>query len=93
MDSGLQLHDLSNGFIVSAEFIALYGANSSNATFIDALYQNVLGRGADPAGFSGWNDRLISGEWDRADVLIGFSESLENIALVAPAIDNGIWLG
>jgi hypothetical protein len=34
-----------------------------------------------------------SGEWARADVLIGFSESPENIALVGSAIENGIWLG
>ena len=27
------------------------------------------------------------------DVLIGFSESLENIALIGTAIENGIWLG
>jgi hypothetical protein len=34
-----------------------------------------------------------SGELDRADVLIGFGESPENIALVGSAIENGIWLG
>ena len=45
------------------------------------------------AGFNGWNDLLTSGTLDRADVLIGFSESLENIALVGSAIENGIWLG
>jgi hypothetical protein len=30
---------------------------------------------------------------DRADELIGYSESLKNIALVGTAIENGIWLG
>jgi len=87
------LHDLSNGFISSAEFINLYGADSSNKTFLTALYQNVLSRDPDPGGFNSWNDLLTSGTLDRADVLIGFSESLENIALVGSAIENGIWLG
>ena len=93
LDTVLALHDLSNGFIASAEFIALYGADSSNETFLDALYQNVLNRGPDPAGFNSWNDLLNSGQLDRADVLIGFSESPENIALVGSAIENGIFLG
>ena len=93
LDTVLALHDLSNGFIASAEFIALYGADSSNETFLDALYQNVLNRGPDPAGFNSWNDLLNSGQLDRADVLIGFSESPENIALVGVAIENGIFLG
>ena len=93
MDNGLQLHGLSNAFIVSAEFISLYGADSSNTTFITALYANVLSRAPDEAGFNGWNSLLVSGDLDRADVLIGFSQSLENIALVAPAINDGIWFG
>jgi hypothetical protein len=93
LDNVLSLHDISSAFTGSAEFIALYGANSSNETFLTALYQNVLGRGPDPAGFSGWNSLLESGELDRGDVLIGFSESPENISLVGTAIENGIWLG
>ena len=93
LDGNLTLHDLSNGFIASAEFVALYGENSSNTTFLTALYANVLNRAPDPAGFDSWNNPLTSGEYDRADVLIGFSESTENIALVGSAIENGIWLG
>lgn len=93
LDGNLILHDLSNGFIASAEFVALYGENSSNTTFLTALYANVLNRAPDPAGFDSWNNPLTSGEYDRADVLIGFSESTENIALVGSAIENGIWLG
>ena len=92
MDNGLVLHGLSDGFIVSAEFIALYGADSSNTTFLTALYANVLDRAPDPVGFNSWNTLLTTGALDRADVLVGFSESLENIALVANAIENGILL-
>ena len=92
-DNGLTLKQLSDAFLASAEFIALYGADSSNTVLLTAFYANVLNRAPDTAGFNGWNDLLTSGTLDRADVLIGFSESLENIALVGSAIENGIWLG
>jgi len=92
-DNGLTLKQLSDAFLASAEFIALYGADSSNTVLLTAFYANVLNRAPDTGGFNGWNDLLTSGTLDRADVLIGFSESLENIALVGSAIENGIWLG
>jgi hypothetical protein len=52
----------------------------------------VLGRDADPAGLAGWQARLNDGSWSRTTLLIGFSESPENISKVASAIANGIWL-
>ena len=91
-DDGASLKGLSNAFLISAEFVALYGADPSVDTFLTALYANVLDRAPDPAGFDSWSSLLASGQLDRADVLIGFSESIENIATVAPAIDSGIWL-
>jgi len=93
LDTVLSLHDLANGFIASAEFINLYGADSSNEIFVTALYQNVLDRLPDEVGFNAWSFALTSSQLDRADVLIGFSESVENIALVGTAIEDGIWLG
>jgi uncharacterized protein YkwD len=93
IDGGMTLKDMSAAFIGSAEFIARYGQNTSNTTFITALYQNVLGRGPDSAGLAGWQQRLADGSWSRPDVLLGFSESAENKALVGAAIENGIWLG
>ena len=93
IDQGVSLHGLSAAFLISPEFIALYGANSSNETFLTALYANVLDRVPDTLGFNGWNNLLLNGQLDRADVLIGFSESPENIALVGSAIENGIFLG
>ncbi|NBN78394.1 DUF4214 domain-containing protein [Microvirga tunisiensis] len=93
VDGGLTIKDMSAAFIGSAEFIARYGQNTSNTTFITALYQNVLGRAPDATGLAGWQQRLADGSWSRADVLFGFSESAENKALVGAAIENGIWLG
>ncbi|MFP6730555.1 MAG: M10 family metallopeptidase C-terminal domain-containing protein [Alphaproteobacteria bacterium] len=92
VDDGLTLKGLSGAFLVSAEFVALYGADSTVDTFLTALYANVLNRAPDQAGFDSWNSLLESGQLDRADVLIGFSESGENITLVGTAIEDGIWL-
>jgi Ca2+-binding RTX toxin-like protein len=92
IDNGLSLRDMSSAFIGSAEFIQRYGNNTSDTVFINALYNNVLGRDADAAGLEGWQGRLADGSWDRIGVLIGFSESAENQALVGQAIQDGIWL-
>jgi len=93
VDGGLTLQQMSAAFLASAEFQQRYGTNVSDMTYINALYQNVLGRNADPEGLSGWQGRLTDGSWTRTTLLIGFSESPENIAKVASAIGNGIWLG
>ncbi|WP_439527439.1 DUF4214 domain-containing protein [Pannonibacter sp.] len=92
VDAGMTQHQMSSAFLGSAEFLQRYGSNTSDSAYINALYNNVLGRDAESAGLTGWLERLSSGAWDRAGVLIGFSESAENKALVAPAIENGIWL-
>jgi serralysin len=92
MDDGLTLKQMSAAFVASQEFIDLYGANTTNSQFVTLLYQNVLGRGPDQAGLDGWVNVLNTGQADRAEVLIGFSESPENHGYVDPTIRNGITL-
>lgn len=91
MDGGLSIFDMANAFIESQEFQNTYGANITDTQFLTLLYQNVLNRAPDQAGLNGWQDRLNSGT-ERKEVLFGFSESTENKANVASAIDDGIWL-
>jgi len=92
MDGDYTLKNMANAFIGSAEFIQKYGSNTTDTAYINALYNNVLGRNADDAGLTGWLQRLSDGSYDRADVLIGFSESAENQALVGQTIEPaGIW--
>ncbi len=91
-DNGTDLRDIARGFINSPEFAAKFGAALSTAAFVDALYQNILGRHGDASGVAYWNSLLDSNHASRAEVLIGFSESPENVKLVAPAIEDGIWL-
>lgn len=88
MDRGVSVTSVADGFINSKEFTDLYGTNSSNFTFVSKLYQHVLHRPADGAGFDFWITKLGEGV-ARADVLNHFSESAENIAQVIGTIVNG----
>ena len=73
--------ETAKSFILSIEFLNLYGSNSSNTEYINALYQNILNRKPDSEGFNYWENQLESGYEDRSQLLMGFSESLENKAI------------
>ena len=48
---------------------------------MNTLYVNVLGRDYDQAGYNYWLGQLNKGVETRYELLLGFSESLENKAL------------
>ena len=73
--------DTAKSFIQSEEFEFLYGKESTNNQFITKLYNNVLKRNPDFDGFKYWTTQLDSGLENRSEILIGFSESLENKSL------------
>ena len=90
--TGTSLTEVAGRFTLAPEFTGKYGV-LDNASFVQALYGNVLGRAGDEAGSSGWTHALNSGALGRAEVMLGFSDSAENIALVGAAIgDDGVWL-
>ena len=68
----------AKSFINSAEFINLYGSDSSNSDYIKNLYINILDRQKDEEGFNYWMNQLDNGYEDRSELLMGFSESIEN---------------
>jgi Domain of unknown function (DUF4214) len=74
---------IAAGFLQSPEFQHLYGS-LDDAGFVNALYQNVLGRTASSAELNAWVTDIHAGE-SREMVLVGFAESAENIAKVAHA--------
>jgi len=84
-------------FVASPEFVAKYGSNPTNASYIDNLYQNVLHRAGDSGGVTYWNQQLNSGAATKAFVLEQFATLAEGAALVAPTIAHGIaytqWVG
>ncbi|MGZ8294064.1 MAG: DUF4214 domain-containing protein [Telluria sp.] len=90
LDDGITMQDVSNAFLGSQEFITTYGANLTNTEFVDELYQNVLHRSLDQAGFDFWVAAIEQHGVARADILISFSESNENQAQVIGQIQNGI---
>ncbi|WP_342118471.1 DUF4214 domain-containing protein [Pseudoduganella sp. OTU4001] len=88
LDKGLPLRTVADAFVGSNEFKTLYGSAPSNNTFIQALYQNVLHRSPDAAGFEFWNKAMQSGT-SREEVLVHFSESAENKSALAEIIGDG----
>ncbi|MBA2496766.1 MAG: DUF4214 domain-containing protein [Acidimicrobiia bacterium] len=78
MRSGSSITRVSAAFAGSPEFISRYGA-LSHRDFVDRIYRNVLGRAPDPGGLAYWVDQLTSGARDRGSVMVGFSESTENV--------------
>ena len=72
--AGGSLADIAAAIAVSAEAQEL---DASNATFVNDLYVNVLGRDAEEAGLNNWVDALFNGT-SRADVakaIVGSSEA------------------
>lgn len=96
LDSGAKVVEIANGFVNSAEFVSLYGANATDEVFVKALYNNVLHRDPDTAGLQYWVNALHSGG-TRSEALVGFSDSGENIEVMSHIIPVGVaytpWLG
>eukprot|EP01030_Chromulinospumella_sphaerica_P009147 gene9147-8958_t len=89
MDKGYALVDVADAFIKSDEFVALYGAQPSNADLLTHIYQNVLHRTPDAGGYAFWLGVLDRNAVTRAQVLAEFSESPENQAALIGVIGNG----
>jgi hypothetical protein len=89
LNSGMTLEQVASGFINSVEFKALYGNNSSNAELVTLLYDNVLHRAPDTGGLNYWMNELDHGT-SREQVLIGFSESIENQLSLVGIVQTGI---
>lgn len=82
-----RLKDVANGFLASAEFQAKTGS-LSDSDYVEFLFVNALGRASDADGKAFWVSKLLSGA-DRADLLIGFSESQEHRAATADMVAAG----
>lgn len=77
--SGRLFNHVSDSFAQSVEFVGTYG-NLNNLQFVELVYQNVLGRTAEPAGRDYWVGRVNAG-LIRGEMMIGFSESAENVSI------------
>lgn len=86
--AGLPLATAAASFLTSPE-----GATQPNlpatADFVEALYENALGRHAEQAGLAGWVDAIDHGGASRGSVAAGIAESPEAMAHLAPLIETG----
>lgn len=90
LDNGASALEMASGFTGSAEFLSLYGNNTSNFEYLDLLYNNILDRSGDESGAAFWLGHLDSGAVSREQILIDFSGSTENQANVIELISGGI---
>jgi len=68
---------IANSFYISEEFMLTYGG-LSNDEYVNLLYQNVLNRAPDVGGFDFWTNNLDQNIETKAEVMVQFSDSLEN---------------
>jgi hypothetical protein len=83
--AGLSLAAISDGFAGSGEFQARFGAIDATG-FVKLVYENVLGREPDPGGLAFWVNQLGAG-MTRGALMVGFSESAEYRAKIAPSVN------
>lgn len=88
-DRGSTIEFAAASLLGSQEFQATAG-HLSDADFVSYLYQHALGRSGDTAGEAYWVERLSEG-MNRADVLLGFSESGEHRILTEDLIAQGLF--
>lgn len=86
---GLDLLGTARSFLASPEMQAHYGT-LTDAAFVTQLYANVLHRVPDAAEVSFHVDELARTE--RAQVLLHFSESPENINNTRAEVEGGLWV-
>ncbi len=86
MLQGNAIQNVANAFAGSDEFIARFDVDSDRE-FINLLYNNILNRDADTAGYDYWLDEIeITG--DRSGMVVSFSNSEEFINSMADTIDG-----
>ncbi|WP_191970238.1 DUF4214 domain-containing protein [Methylobacterium planeticum] len=90
LDHGARLSDVTQAILASPEAQAHLNA-SSNAGFVEQLYQTVLERSGDAAGSQFWMS-LLDGGASRAEVADGFVFSSEHFGQLQPAFDAGVFV-
>jgi len=80
------IQEISSLFATSDEFEARFGVESDR-DFINLLYNNILGRDADEAGFEYWEEE-IARTGDRSGMVVSFTNSEEYIENMEEAVDT-----
>ena len=83
LDAGTSPLQVAQDITATPEFRSMFAGQSTSAE-ISMLYENVFHRAGDPSGTSYWTAQLQGGA-SVAQVLLGFSDSLENRIATAGA--------
>ncbi len=79
---------IANFFATGDEFRSLYGDDTTDEEFVDAVYPNVLGRQPDAEGAAFWNGYLADGN-GRAELILLISNAPEFIDANPLPSDDG----
>ncbi|MGM0693353.1 MAG: DUF4214 domain-containing protein [Pseudomonadota bacterium] len=74
---GQSLQEVAHSFYQADEFRGQF-EEFDDASYINQLYENVLGREADQAGLDYWLDDIQNNGRSHAEVLVSFAQSEEN---------------
>jgi uncharacterized repeat protein (TIGR02059 family) len=80
-EAGKSMADIADAFVASFEASGGY-VPMNDAQFVNALYQSALHRQGSASELQYWTGELGSHHLDRGDVLLGFANSAEKIALI-----------
>ncbi|MCP1831708.1 hypothetical protein J2R76_000136 [Bradyrhizobium sp. USDA 4532] len=84
------LRDVAVSFLASPEG-QLHVGSPDNATFVEELYATALHRTGDTGGLEWWTNALNQG-MSRADVVIDFALSTENVAGMQTTLNAGVFV-
>ena len=93
LNGGTSLAAVAGDFLTSPEGQTIYGtavgsSAAANAAFVGTVYQEALGRAADPAGAQGWTGLLDAGSLTPAQLLVDFIQSPEAQARDGTPVTN-----
>ncbi|NBP37055.1 MAG: DUF4214 domain-containing protein [Betaproteobacteria bacterium] len=91
LDEGLGLDRMAEQLLLQFQGkLSMQTALREPETFIQALYQEILGRSPDPEGYAWWLSMLSNRKASPSDLLIALSESIENQTATLSLIGTGI---
>lgn len=74
----MNIRSIAKELMMTDEFKNIYSIDSSNEQYVNSLYQNILNRDADTAGFTYWVGQLNKKEETKEEIWLGITESAEN---------------
>lgn len=91
--NGTSMEEMATLFAGQSETLRFYPENTSNAEFAEAVYNNVLGRTPDQAGFDFWVNSLNSGFVSRDQFILEVLGGVQDGSTDRVYLDNKVNVG